>query len=162
VPFHPSRARLVEHSSAVADIFDPRSGGVIAYLTSRFGRNVHDLGVVKISSGSSFSPGGASDPEHAADFASDSWIGTKNEPNSWLCYDFKSRQVIPSRYHVRSYAYGKPSWCNLKNWVLEGSNDSGRWVELDRRENNDVLNDGNALGTFDVQTSVPVQWIRLR
>jgi hypothetical protein len=50
----------------------------------------------------------------------------------------------------------------LKNWVLEGPNNSGRWVELDRRENNDVLNDGSTQGTFAVQTSVPVQWIRLR
>jgi hypothetical protein len=127
-------------------MFDPLSGGVIAYLTARFGGNVHDLGVVKISSVSSFSPGGASDPEHAADFASDSWMGTRNEPNSWLCHNFKSRQVIPTRYHVRSYAYGEHGWCHLKNWFLEGSNDSGGWGELDRRENNDVLNDGNALG----------------
>jgi hypothetical protein len=108
--------------------------GIIAYLTKKHGGNVHEKGIVTITSKS------VPDPRHAlanvADFTSDSsflsscsekrWDGDEwvpvHEPGQWVCWDFREMRVRPSHYTL--YA-----WC-LDIWVLEGSLDGSSWTVI--------------------------------
>ena len=54
-----------------------------------------------------------------------------NEPNKWICCDFKARPVVRTSYSIVSPC--------LMSWVLEGSNDGseGSWKVVDCCENNE-------------------------
>jgi hypothetical protein len=86
--------------------------GIISYLTSRFGGNVSDRGIVSIRSKSGSSADSV--PKNAVNLTMDSRFGPKSEPDQWICYDFKNRRVevrhyaIPSQFndsagHIRSH-----------------------------------------------------------
>ena len=109
--------------------------GVIAHLTRECGGNVHDKGMVNITASSVQS---CYHQKHVADLGTDSLYYSKNEKNTWVCYDFKDRQVIPKSYSVRSGDAG-PNYVNLKSWVIEVSNDGCSWTEIDRQDNNGAL-----------------------
>ena len=110
--------------------------GIIAHLTRKFGGNVHDKGIVNVTS-SGFDSSSRL-PKNAVDFGTDSRFDQSgSEPQSkWLCYDFKKRRVIPTSYSVRTYD-GK---YNPKSWLMEVSNDGteNSWTEIDRQDNNDL------------------------
>ncbi len=103
--------------------------GIIAYLTKRYGGNVAVKGVVDLT-GKDLTV-----PHHlcnAVDLCNmgNRYTGADN-PNQWLCLDFKERRVSLTHY----------SWAcwHGKSWVLEGSVDGETWNELDRRDNNNEL-----------------------
>ena len=125
--------------------------GIIRYLTSFSGGNVHEKGVVDVSS-SSIYPGdyypryvaSLDDKEHF--FASD------RQENAFLTYDFKTRKVHPTHYTIRtrnSYDHYHPC-----NWVIEGSNDGLNWKQLDRRENERSLVGLDIKKTFCIEQSL--------
>ena len=58
---------------------------------------------------------------------------TNNEPNSWLCFDFKEKTVSLTKYSLKS---GEDR--HLVRWVMEGSNDGSSWEELDRRDTEEL------------------------
>ena len=112
--------------------------GVIAYLTRECGGNVHSKGVVNVTVSSN-----TECVKNVADFGANSYFLSKDEQNSWVCYDFKERRVIPTSYSVRSLTwapYGQ-NWGSYhpRSWVIEVSNDQSSWTEIDRRDNNDDL-----------------------
>ena len=139
--------------------------GIIAHLTRECGGDVHRKGIVNITASSvrvrspvnriggpgpglvleQFCPTGM---ENEFNFCS------KNERNAWICYDFKERRVIPTSYSVRSSG-GK----NLKSWVIEVSNDEYSWTEIDRRDNNNDLNDEYVTVNFKI-SKVPSESFR--
>jgi hypothetical protein len=51
---------------------------------------------------------------------------------------------------------------HLRSWMLEGSMDGQSWQELDRQENNTVLNSQGATATFSISRSSEIQMVRLR
>jgi hypothetical protein len=71
--------------------------GIISYLTKKHGGNIHEKGIVTITSKSVLND----DPKYAlksvADFASDSYFHSKNEPGQWICWDFREMRVIRRR-----------------------------------------------------------------
>ena len=55
------------------------------------------------------------------------WI-SKDEKNSWIQFDFKTRSVSLKSYSLRS-KYGP------KSWKIEGSNDMNTFTLIDQRNN---------------------------
>jgi hypothetical protein len=81
-----------------------------------------------------------------------------NEPNQWLCYDFKDRKVRPTRYSIHAHSSGY----YLRSWIFEGSMDGSRWTELDCHTNDQTTNSNHPIGTFPVSQHFECQFVRLR
>ena len=135
--------------------------GMIAHLTRKCGGNVHDKGIVNVTASSvrdsSYSP------KHAVDLGNQhSYYSSNNESQSWICYDFKERCVIPKSYSVRAYSRG--SGFTPMSWVIEVSNDGKAWTEIDRRCDTRKLDTDSAIANFDISvvTSESFQFFRLR
>ena len=120
--------------------------GIIAYLTRECGGNVHEKGIVNVTASSVFGP---YDQKNAVDLDTDVFYESKNEKDTWICYDFKEQRVIPTSYTVRTngVAFGGS---HLKSWVIEVSNDKHSWTEIDRRDNNNDLNGSHATRNFKI------------
>jgi hypothetical protein len=131
--------------------------GLIAFLTARSGGNPHDKGVIAVTS----TNGSGNEGKNAVDLRSDLPFCSANQPNQWLCYDFKDLRVGVTHYTVRSNGCNKGS-DHLQSWVVEGSEDNSKWTELDRRENDDRLNGPNSICSFDVRTVVESRFIQIR
>ena len=108
---------------SINPIFD----GIINYLTRECGGNVHDKGIVNITS-SSVRLKDLREPKHAADFWTDSWFQSDRDPGGWICYDFKERRVIPTSFTVLWTDPDEAGW--LEDFSLEVSNDQESWTEV--------------------------------
>ena len=129
--------------------------GIIAHLTRECGGNVHKKGVVEVT-GSSWATG--SEP-HVADLGTNAHFQSNDEPNSWICYNFKERRVAPTSYSIRMCCWGF-----MRSWVLEVSNDGMNWEVVDRQENSNDLRGAFMTHNF-VLSSPPsgsFRFIRLR
>ena len=129
--------------------------GIIARLTSRCGRDVHLQGVVEVTSSSRY----RSHPMDATRRDPNNCFFSKDETNSWICYDFKGRRVTPTSYSI-SNGYKQPC---LRSWVFEVSNDGEAWEVVDQRE------DVNNWSSFEIQNfpinpepSKSCRFVRLR
>jgi hypothetical protein len=122
---------------------------------------VIDRNIVSITASSVNNP--QSHPlRHVADFANQSNFQTKNEANSWICYDFKDIQIKVTHYSIRTrrdYASH-----HLRSWTLEGSTDGLKWVKIDDRQNDTSLNSQGAISVFSISESFEEEFrmIRLR
>jgi hypothetical protein len=131
--------------------------GIISYLTKKHGGNVHEKGIVTITSKSVYSDG---DPKWAlknvADLTSetsDRAFLSKGEPGQWVCWDFREMRVRPTHYTIRTFS--------LKSWVVEGSLDGESWTEIDQQTNNQDFKDGTATASFAVSKTGECRFIRL-
>ena len=79
--------------------------GVIAHLTRECGGNVHDKGIVNVTASSVWDNRNRL-PQVAVDFETTWSFHSKNKPNSWICYDFQERRVVPTSYSVSSVGSG--------------------------------------------------------
>jgi hypothetical protein len=107
--------------------------GIISYLTRKHGGNIHDKGVVTITSKSVFSDNAEDSVRNVADVPSDSRFESEDEPGQWICWDFHKLRIRPTHYTITG-GY-------LKSWVVESSLDGEAWTEIDRRTDNRDLND---------------------
>ena len=133
--------------------------GIIAHLTRECGGNVHEQGILKVTCNSLFHP------KFVANLSTRARFLSYPVRDSWICYDFKCRQIIPASYSVMSRFWPGEDPCNHpKSWVLEGSNDGTSWTELDRREDNHDLNSSCAIQNFKISRmpSGCVRFIRIR
>jgi hypothetical protein len=128
--------------------------GIIASLTRRYGGNVHNQGIVTISASSLL--GKDHQGRNAADLNSDSLFCSRNKSDSWLCYDFKDRRVILTRYSMRSAFRPFP-----KSWVIEGSLNGTSWMQLDKQMNTKDLIGQNRVVSFPVSTVAESRFIKL-
>jgi hypothetical protein len=154
-----SNDRFHDKFSSVVCRFDSNSNskqdGIISYLTKRFGGHVIDRNLVSITASS------VADPQscplrHVADFANQGYFHMKNEANSWICYDFKDRQIKLTHYSIRSQ---QGLDCNhLRSWTLQGSKDGLKWVTIDDRRNDTSLNSKGAISTFSISESFAEQF----
>jgi hypothetical protein len=95
--------------------------GIVAFLTEKCGGNVHEKGVVEVTSSSVYEK---HVPQNATDLKNNLthfWLnGLKTD--EWICFNFKDLKIEPTHYTMR--AYNSPgNWHQPKNWVLQGSND---------------------------------------
>jgi hypothetical protein len=124
--------------------------GLISYLTRKHAGNVHDKGIVTITSKSIVL--GAL--QNAADLTSDSNFLSKNEPGQWVCWDFREMRLRLTHYTLGSYL--------LKSWVVESSLDGEAWTEIDRKTDNVDFKDGwGKTASFAVSKSAECRFIRL-
>jgi hypothetical protein len=139
--------------------------GIIAYLARECGGNVHTKGVVSVSASST--AGAGWEAENAADLTAHSCFGTPYPSTlgngEWIQYDFGSRKISPSHYSIRSQHHHGTGFSHPKNWVVEISADGKKWSEVDRREDDNSLNEQNVLRSFQiVRLFVPARYVRLR
>jgi hypothetical protein len=129
--------RLVESSGFIEHACELTEGsplnGIIAYLTRKCGGHVGDHEIISITASGSNNV--QSYPlRNIADLASQTFFSSANQPNSWICYDFKAMRIKLSHYSLSSQSKDNNHF--LRSWVLEGSLEGQSWIELDRRENN--------------------------
>ena len=129
--------------------------GIIAYLARECGANVHNMCIVEVTASSH----GEGKTEHVVEFRTDSDFCSKDEPNSWIRYDFKGQPVTPTSYSIMSGSQNFPV-----AWVLEVSHDAEKWEIIDRRDDNSDLGKAHVVRNFTI--SVPpsrsFRFIRLR
>jgi hypothetical protein len=136
--------------------------GIISYLTREHGGNVHDRGIVKITSYQPASDSSAYAAKNAADLTANSYFFSKNASNQWLCYDFGDRCVNLTHYSIRSqYNSGADNYYP-KSWVIEISKDDSTWEEVDRRENDSSLKGQNLTQLFRISRPMECRMVRLR
>jgi hypothetical protein len=127
--------------------------GIISYLTEKYSGNVQQTEIVLITSKSVFSD----DPQWAlkniADLPSSPYCQSKDEPGQWVCWDFRDMRVRPTHYTIRAL------W--LRSWVVEGSLDDSRWIEIDRQKNNQYFYRDWDTVSFTVSNPVEFRFIRL-
>jgi hypothetical protein len=109
--------------------------GIIAHLTRECGGNVHDHGVVDVTSGSFEKETCGANPrsgvygsyphsaaKNAADLETNSCFISafrrKEEDiphtrNNWVCYNFKERRIIPTHYAIRTNDGGRRGMMKL-------------------------------------------------
>jgi hypothetical protein len=122
-------------TSPTGDLEFPFSGdksldGIISYLTKKHGGNVHEKGIVTITSKSQ--DYGYNFPlKTIADLGSRFYFCSGFGAHPWVCWDFREVRVRLSQYTVVC--------CTLKSWVVEGSLDGESWTEIDRRTDTKVF-----------------------
>jgi hypothetical protein len=130
--------------------------GIISYLTQKHGGNVHENGIVTITSKSVYDPGYGDRvyyPFRAADLTSDTFFYTPDEPGQWICWDFGEMRVRPTHYTIRT--------CSLKSWVVECSLDGSSWMEIDRQTGNGNFKSDWNTASFTVSNPTESRLIRL-
>jgi hypothetical protein len=136
--------------------------GIIRHLSRRCCGNIHNRNIVTATASGSLGTEGDYHARNAADLTADSVFISRDEPNSWFCYDFRRMRIRPTAYSIRSHYRGQSGWSYPMNWVAEGSTDGIDWVELDRQENYCLFENRNVIRTFSVSSSPEIRMIRIR
>jgi hypothetical protein len=134
--------------------------GIIASLTRCGGGNVHDRGLVNITTWRDNSSHPVKNVANLDDNSIYDAPGAWSTPNHWICFDFKSMEVTPTHYTIRSYGGGPNTW-HLKSWEIRGSNDGKTWDTMDQRKDNMDLNNAYAEKTFTISKPGPFRRIGL-
>lgn len=151
--------RYIEQSKQ--NIFEYKEGkefnGIIRFLTNKFGKNISDCDVVKVTSNY---PSKSSPPKNLLDFDQDNLFlsDTGKKPYTWICYDFKNYEIQISSYSIKS----GPAGGYVRSWVIEISNDGENWFKIDEQSNYSGLNEPNSIKTFDVHSSSFARFCRFR
>jgi hypothetical protein len=129
-----SEVRPVSPSKSLKEVEFPLNeanslDGIISYLTGKHEGNVHDKGIVTITSKSVLSDNPKWAARNVTDLTSETWFWSKNEPDQWVCWDFHEMRVRPTHYTIGS--------SSLKSWVVESSLDGEAWTEIDRKMDNE-------------------------
>jgi hypothetical protein len=128
--------------------------GIISYLTKKHGGNVHDKGIVTITSKSVRFDHWNHRPQNVADLTVDSTFYSGLGPHQWICWNFGERRVRPSHYTIRAL--------DLKSWLVEGSLDGTKWKEIDRRTDSPNFQTGQrATASFPVTSPTECGFIRV-
>ena len=150
--------KLIEHQ--IGNNFD----GIIKYLESKYGNDIHDQGIINISA----SLCGRNKPQEVINYDSGKcWENSfgKYEP-AWLAIDFKDKKIKVNGYSLKSVDINNKSLNNigyhLKNWTIEGRNEGEEWKEIDHQDNYDL--DGyNYQHYYSIpDMTEPYQYIRIK
>lgn len=136
--------------------------GIINYLTSKTGGNIHRNGTIKLTcdNKSSLSTSSEQPPESVLDLNTNNWFGAKSgSKDYWLCFDFKERKVEISSYTIQSYSFKSG---HLKNWVLETSENSEEWKIIDQHSSDQSLNGGSRVSSFTTSKNDFSRFVRIR
>jgi hypothetical protein len=110
--------------------------GILSSLTKKCGGNVHEKGIVNITS----SGDAGNKCWQVADHGWTGFWASLNVPNSWICFDFRNTQIS-----VKSYTLNSDSKISQipVHWVVEGSNDQNNWMEIDKKDTQEL--DGRSI-----------------
>ena len=133
--------------------------GICRHLRDECVGNPHEKGVISITS--TVEPRfGHEKPSWVVDYGSKYYWDSKNTPNAFIQFDFKSRRVCLSQYNIRSAA----KHCSvLLSWAIEISDDGSTWEPVDERNTWD-LNGKFVVSTYDClrRSDRFVRFVRLR
>jgi hypothetical protein len=139
----------------------PREYGICARVGERSGGNPAELGVMTIR-GNSYDAARDRLLSGLVDYTWSKCWTSKNEPESWVEFDFSPMTVLVARYSIKTYPLAM-GFSHLQSWVLLCSGDGGHsWSELDRRENTNDLNGKSKIGFFALSRPVPARAIRIK
>jgi hypothetical protein len=159
----PVETRSVQYKSVARPLTVTNSlDGIVAYLTRIGGGNVHDLNVVHVTASSTYAHTAVCAPKNIADLQTDSNFGSSNLPNQWICYDFRDMRIRPTHYTIKSCFDARVNDTNLKQWIVEVSDDGSQWTDIDSREFNNDLNGPSQIRSFPVADGAVCRYIRLR
>jgi hypothetical protein len=121
--------------------------GIISHLTEEHGGNVHEKGIVAITSKS------GQDVKNVADLNSEREFRSKDEPGQWICWDFREMRLRPTHYTMSAEG--------LVSWVVEGSADGDGWAEMDRKTDDRAFRWGAATSSIAVSKPAECRFIRI-
>jgi hypothetical protein len=129
--------------------------GIISHLTQKHEGNVHNKGIVAITSKSvRYDDNSWYPAQIVADLTSGSYFLSKDDPGQWLCWDFHEMRLRPTHYTIKSAC--------LKSWVVESSLDFVNWTEIDRRTDNEDFKSNHFVpASFTVSKLEDCRFIRL-
>jgi hypothetical protein len=132
--------------------------GIVAYLTRKYGGNVHRSRLVTIVGSSLIADATRLYPHHVADFHNEAFFQSSDTPGQWLRWDFHKMRVSVSHYTLRSH--------ELKTWRLEVSTDGQNWTQVDRHVNDQRFREPpgpttERISTFSIAHPVECRFIRL-
>jgi hypothetical protein len=125
--------------------------GIISSLSTTHAGNVHEKGVVALTSKSVLNATVAL--KNVADLTQDSEFKSKNEPGQWVCWDFRDARVHATGYTASAYA--------LRTWIIEGSLDGNTWTVVDRHADNQDFRSGWKTASFAVSKPAEFRYVRL-
>lgn len=121
---------------------DKNFDGIINYIKNQTNNNVFEK--LSITPSTHFS---SSNPAtNLLNNNPNQYFGTQNQPNSWICFDFKEYRVKLTHYKIQTN-YGQ---CSMRNWKLEGSTDNITWESLDEQINCKYTHGDNKIHTFQI------------
>jgi hypothetical protein len=136
---------------------EPKSlTGIISYLTQKHNGNVHDKGIVTITSKSLYSDEPKFAQKNLADLSSNSKFWSKNGSGQWVCWNFHDIRVRPTHYTIKS-----ADWLCPKSWVVQGSMDGEDWRDLDVQNGVNTLSEDYSLASFQVSNSFECRLIKI-
>ena len=142
-------------------IFSPQQEnefvGIINYLKSK-GDISNQFEITASSIGHPNHP-----PKNVIDYQNRKDFCTKNEPGSWICFDFKENKIIPTNYQIMSSQFGTNNW-HPKSWQIQGSNDeteNKNWTTIDEQINCPILNGKWVTHIFQISNSIAYRYIRM-
>jgi hypothetical protein len=127
--------------------------GIICYLTEKQAGNVHQTGIVTMTSSSVLSNDARFRLENAADLTTQLGFRSKNAPGQWICWDFHQRRVRLTHYTIDAW--------RLKSWVLEASLDGENWIAIDGQIDNRDFQQAKIMASFAVSNRVECRFVRL-
>jgi hypothetical protein len=142
----------VEFFGTLEQLPQSSSDGIISSLTAKYGGNVHEKDIVKLTS-SSVSHDPTCALKNVVDLTSRSKFVSGRTTGDWICWDFRQMRVCPTHYTIE---------CKfLKTWVVEGSVDGDNWTEIDRHTNNQDFRTSSGPASFGVLKRMQYRFIRL-
>jgi predicted nucleic acid-binding Zn-ribbon protein len=128
--------------------------GIISFLTTKHRGNVHEKGIVTITSKSVSSDKPMDAVQRAADMKAVSWFSSEDERFEWICWDFGEMRVQPTGYTLWT------QW--LRSWVIEGAADGDEsWTEIDRQTDNQDFKAKMCRASFTISRPREFRCIRL-
>lgn len=122
--------------------------GILKYLTQKTGGNIHDNGTIEITS-NSICNNFSYHPKNLVDFEKTNLYESQNNSDTFVCFDFKDRQIQLSDYSIKSCGDSQNGW-HPRNWAIEVSKDGKSWEEVDRHSNDSTLNGCHITSSFKV------------
>jgi hypothetical protein len=135
--------------------------GVISYLTTKYGRNVHDKGVITVTASGVCS---GYDRRNVVDLQNTSSVFCSDGGSiAWICCELKKEIALwLTHYSILSSRAGPNQTHHPKSWYLEVSQNGQDWREVQRCGENSDLNGPNQIGTYEVKEVRRCRFVRLQ
>lgn len=132
--------------------------GIIHYLSNKTKGNIHDNKTIEVTANGFC---GSHSPKFLVDFDGTRIFHSYRNSENWVCYDFKDKKIKISHYSIESVNWYQNEH-NLRNWIIETSDNCTDWMIVDKQCNSDILNGPGRIGTFKVEHNVFSRYVRLR
>jgi hypothetical protein len=159
--------RYFGSSSQEFDVDEARKlDGIIRHLSTVCGGNVHDLGVVHVTSSplSSYTKSLGVVVQFDGLPRGEFFYTNTTEKEPWICYDFIGRRIIPTAYTIRTYDNGNGNFFFTRSWVIEASDtdEDEDFVVIDEHKDDETMNAQYTNYCFPIKDSRRCRYLRLR